>query len=193
MSDTCIRTEQLHSERGASVLSRVYLVTPPKTTAPTTRPLQPSSQRPTMRFVAAFGTVTAAREVEAPASAVMVLWHLRTSHWRACGFCRGGFQRSEVKEEWFDHLIMIIAMLKLPFRTIGTIYKYTKKWYKITLNTKNNWPIVLKTKNNNKVDFDLWATSVFTTWSWSEIQNRSTNSVMRLESQQTQGCRWKFY
>lgn len=79
-----------------------------------------------MRFVAAFGTVTAAGEAEAPASAVMVLWHLLTSHWRACGFCRGGFQRSGVKEERFGHFIIIIASLKMSCTTIGTMYKYTK-------------------------------------------------------------------
>lgn len=51
-----------------------YRVTPPSTTAPTTRPLQPSNQRPTILFVAALGTLTAAEgEDEAPASAAIVL------------------------------------------------------------------------------------------------------------------------
>lgn len=68
-----------------SLLGHVYLVTPPKTTAPTTSPLQPSNQRPTMRFVAALGAVAAAWAEEAPVSAVMVLWPLLTSHCRSCG------------------------------------------------------------------------------------------------------------
>lgn len=67
------------------LLSMVYLVTPPNTTAPTTSPLQPSNQRPSMRFVAALGTVTAAGVEGAPASTVMVLWFLFTSHLRSCG------------------------------------------------------------------------------------------------------------
>lgn len=57
-----------------------YLVTPPKTIAPATRPLQPSNQRPIMRFVAVFGT-----EEDVPASAVMVLWPRFTIHCRSCG------------------------------------------------------------------------------------------------------------
>lgn len=62
-----------------------YRVTPPKTTAPTTSPLQPSSHRPTMRFVAALGTEDAVRVEADSTSAVMVLWLLFTSHCRSCG------------------------------------------------------------------------------------------------------------
>lgn len=69
-----------------SLLSFLYLVTPPKTMAPTTRPLQPSNQRPTMRFVAALGTVTA--DLEGPdVSTVKVTRFLLTSHCRSCGLC----------------------------------------------------------------------------------------------------------
>lgn len=69
-----------------SLLSFLYLVTPPKTMAPTTRPLQPSNQRPTIQFVAALGTVTADLERDA-VSTVKVLWFLLTSHCRSCGLC----------------------------------------------------------------------------------------------------------
>lgn len=62
-----------------------HLVTPPKTTAPNTNPLQPTSHFPTMRFVAALGTVTEAAWT-APASAVIVdvVCPLFGTHCRKC-------------------------------------------------------------------------------------------------------------
>lgn len=50
--------------------------------APTTSPLQPSNQRPTMQFEAALGAVAAAGVDATLASAVKVLRVLLTSHCR---------------------------------------------------------------------------------------------------------------
>lgn len=79
---------QHHLNMRTTVINKqtsLYLVTPPKTIAPTTSPLQPINHRPTVRFVAKLGTVAATRAEEAPASTVMVLWPLFTSHCRGCG------------------------------------------------------------------------------------------------------------
>ncbi|TNN71776.1 Kv channel-interacting protein 2 [Liparis tanakae] len=69
-SESCRETGAVKQQGRTESL---YLVTPPNTIAPTTSPLQPSNQRPTMRFVAALGTVDAAAAEEVPASAAMEL------------------------------------------------------------------------------------------------------------------------